>query len=171
NVCGTISDLVRHRNHLFEEMHSPRRDILRNNSFVARTFHGLSDHDAHCKDGSPVIDAAFLGHFYDQRFNYRRLSYFPFHGPISVFSPAFIRKRNERERHRVRCVNEGYARLQEHLPFENENKRLSKVETLRAAIGYIKHLQSLLELETGSKSSDNIKQIINVILCAVVGSI
>ncbi|XP_057710083.1 uncharacterized protein LOC130927951 [Corythoichthys intestinalis] len=60
--------------------------------------------------------------------------------------PAFIRKRNERERHRVRCVNEGYARLRERLPMEFDDKRLSKVETLRAAIQYIKHLQSLLDL-------------------------
>ncbi|KAI7801949.1 putative achaete-scute-like protein 4-like [Triplophysa rosa] len=62
------------------------------------------------------------------------------------FEPAFIHKRNERERQRVRCVNDGYARLREHLPREFEEKRLSKVETLRAAISYIKHLQNLLEV-------------------------
>ncbi|XP_058017639.1 achaete-scute homolog 3 [Ahaetulla prasina] len=59
-------------------------------------------------------------------------------------SPAFIRKRNERERQRVKCVNEGYAKLRHHLPPEYLDKRLSKVETLRAAIKYIKFLQSLL---------------------------
>lgn len=78
-----------------------------------------------------------------------RFACFPFHGALGAcehsFEPAFIRKRNERERHRVRCVNEGYARLREHLPQELEEKRLSKVETLRAAIDYIKHLQSLLD--------------------------
>ncbi|XP_055975546.1 achaete-scute homolog 4 [Sorex fumeus] len=62
-----------------------------------------------------------------------------------AFEPAFLRKRNERERQRVRCVNEGYARLREHLPRELAERRLSKVETLRAAIGYIKHLQELLD--------------------------
>lgn len=62
-----------------------------------------------------------------------------------AFEPAFLRKRNERERQRVRCVNQGYARLREHLPRELAERRLSKVETLRAAIGYIKHLQELLE--------------------------
>ncbi|XP_024587930.1 achaete-scute homolog 4 [Neophocaena asiaeorientalis asiaeorientalis] len=62
-----------------------------------------------------------------------------------AFEPAFLRKRNERERQRVRCVNEGYARLRAHLPRELADKRLSKVETLRAAIRYIKHLQELLE--------------------------
>ncbi|KAK7896345.1 hypothetical protein WMY93_021670 [Mugilogobius chulae] len=97
------------------------------------------------------FDTAFFDHVHEQIF-YRRLSYLPLHRPIGVceytFEPAFIRKRNERERHRVRCVNEGYARLREHLPHEFEDKRLSKVETLRAAIDYIKHLESLLELKT-----------------------
>lgn len=78
------------------------------------------------------------------------LSYLKFPTHLSMydcsFEPAFIHKRNERERQRVRCVNEGYARLREHLPQEFEDKRLSKVETLRAAISYIKHLQNLLEL-------------------------
>eukprot|EP00111_Clytia_hemisphaerica_P000344 TCONS_00000914-protein len=58
--------------------------------------------------------------------------------------PGFIRKRNERERMRVRNVNEGYARLRDHLPLEPTEKRLSKVETLRGAIRYIKLLQSVL---------------------------
>lgn len=62
-----------------------------------------------------------------------------------AFEPAFLRRRNERERQRVRCVNEGYARLRAHLPRELAERRLSKVETLRAAIGYIRHLQELLE--------------------------
>lgn len=68
--------------------------------------------------------------------------------------PAFIRKRNERERIRVRHVNEGYARLREHLPEEPTDKRMSKVETLRAAIRYIKHLESLLENESPNKTSE-----------------
>lgn len=96
------------------------------------------------------LETAYLDHVHGQRLPSRRLSYFPFHAPLGVcdysFEPAFIQKRNERERHRVRCVNEGYARLREHLPQEFEDKRLSKVETLRAAIDYIKHLQSLLDL-------------------------
>lgn len=54
------------------------------------------------------------------------------------FEPAFIRKRNERERERVRCVNEGYVQLKKHLPLAQKDKRLSKVETLRTAIHYIR---------------------------------
>ncbi|NXE64624.1 ASCL3 protein, partial [Calcarius ornatus] len=60
------------------------------------------------------------------------------------YGSAFIRKRNERERQRVKCVNEGYAKLRHHLPKEYLEKRLSKVETLRAAIKYIRDLQSVL---------------------------
>ncbi|XP_036614873.1 achaete-scute homolog 4 [Trichosurus vulpecula] len=78
-----------------------------------------------------------------------RFTCFPLPGQLGVldcaFEPAFVQKRNERERQRVRCVNEGYARLRDHLPRELVEKRLSKVETLRAAIGYIKHLQNLLD--------------------------
>ncbi|KAM6308496.1 achaete-scute homolog 3 [Aegotheles albertisi] len=76
---------------------------------------------------------------------------FPYQMPHSSYcrseyscGPAFIRKRNERERHRVKCVNEGYAKLRHHLPKEYLEKRLSKVETLRAAIKYISYLQSVL---------------------------
>ncbi|XP_062974835.1 achaete-scute homolog 3 [Elgaria multicarinata webbii] len=76
---------------------------------------------------------------------------FPFQVPCGNFGrceyscgPAFIRKRNERERQRVKCVNEGYAKLRYHLPAEYLEKRLSKVETLRAAIKYIRYLQSVL---------------------------
>ncbi|XP_037701219.1 achaete-scute homolog 4 [Choloepus didactylus] len=70
------------------------------------------------------------------------------HPPLprdGAFESPFLRQRNERERQRVRGVNQGYARLRDHLPPELAGKRLSKVETLRAAIGYIKHLQELLE--------------------------
>ncbi|XP_045439396.1 achaete-scute homolog 5 [Pipistrellus kuhlii] len=58
--------------------------------------------------------------------------------------PGLGLKRNERERHRVRCVNQGFARLRGHLPRAPAGRRLSKVETLRAAARYIRHLQELL---------------------------
>lgn len=100
--------------------------------------------------GLPFHLDPYLDPVRGQGFQYRRFSCFSFQGGLGVcdcsFEPAFVRKRNERERHRVRCVNQGYARLREHLPQELEDKRLSKVETLRAAIGYIRHLQDLLGL-------------------------
>uniref|UniRef100_A0A1I7ZLX2 BHLH domain-containing protein n=1 Tax=Steinernema glaseri TaxID=37863 RepID=A0A1I7ZLX2_9BILA len=56
-------------------------------------------------------------------------------------------KRNRRERDRVRCVNEGYETLRNALPLAENEKRISKVDTLRLAIFYIKHLDRLLKNE------------------------
>uniref|UniRef100_A0A8C4SNT9 Achaete-scute family bHLH transcription factor 3 n=1 Tax=Erpetoichthys calabaricus TaxID=27687 RepID=A0A8C4SNT9_ERPCA len=70
----------------------------------------------------------------------------------SQHEPAFIRKRNERERQRVKFVNEGYEKLRQHLPQEYAQKRLSKVETLRAAIKHIKHLQACLRVDGAAAS-------------------
>ncbi|XP_040266221.1 achaete-scute homolog 3 [Bufo bufo] len=75
-----------------------------------------------------------------------------------LYGPSYICKRNERERQRVRCVNEGYARLQRHLPQEYMEKRLSKVQTLRAAIKYISHLQETLCWENTEDSRDAIRR-------------
>lgn len=71
--------------------------------------------------------------------------------------PNFVRRRNERERDRVKCVNEGYQILKEHLPIERKNKRVSKVEILRFAIDYIKHLRDILNdtEDTDNKSQCN----------------
>ena len=71
-----------------------------------------------------------------------------------AMEPAFIRKRNERERERVRCVNEGYARLREHLPLDKRDKRISKVETLKFAISYIGELQDLLTTQEDKVKGD-----------------
>ncbi|XP_010879221.1 achaete-scute homolog 5 [Esox lucius] len=97
-------------------------------------------------DPGGLYDASFGGHGSPTLLPY--LS--PFHhGRFGVyecpFEPAFIQKRNERERQRVKCVNQGYAKLRDHLPGCASEKRLSKVETLRAAIRYIKYLQGLVE--------------------------
>ncbi|XP_074601740.1 uncharacterized protein LOC141855551 [Brevipalpus obovatus] len=64
-------------------------------------------------------------------------------------SSGFIQRRNERERARVRNVNEGFERLRKHLPLSpsQREKRLSKVETLKMAIAYIRHLQKILEVD------------------------
>ncbi|XP_062822693.1 achaete-scute homolog 3, partial [Anolis carolinensis] len=92
-------------------------------------------------------------------YSYSNPCSFPFQASCGNFgrceyscNPAFIRKRNERERQRVKCVNEGYAKLRHHLPAEYLEKRLSKVETLRAAIKYIKNLQSMLPNDSDGNS-------------------
>jgi achaete-scute complex protein len=55
-----------------------------------------------------------------------------------------ILRRNERERNRVKLVSDGFATLRKHVPTTPLNKKLSKVDTLRTAIEYIRHLQKVL---------------------------
>lgn len=71
--------------------------------------------------------------------------------------PSFIRRRNERERQRVRNVNDGFERLKSHLPInsKDKDKRLSKVEILRMAIRYIRNLQDMLRNDTMDDSKEN----------------
>ncbi|GIY02958.1 BHLH domain-containing protein [Caerostris darwini] len=56
-----------------------------------------------------------------------------------------VARRNERERKRVRLVNMGFAKLRQYIPTTGRpGKRLSKVETLRSAIDYIRQLRQIL---------------------------
>lgn len=55
-------------------------------------------------------------------------------------------RRNERERNRVKQVNLGFDKLREHVPQGRQNKKLSKVDTLKAAVSYIQQLQQILGL-------------------------
>jgi hypothetical protein len=76
------------------------------------------------------------------------------------------RRRNERERQRVRSVNEGFERLRRYVPMSHQcqdasecvvatvnkvrrcqRRRCSKVDVLRSAIMYIRHLEGLLDGE------------------------
>lgn len=68
--------------------------------------------------------------------------------------PAAVARRNERERNRVRLVNHGFATLRQHVPNSTKNKKMSKVDTLKSAVEYIKRLQELLG-ETGMMSSSS----------------
>lgn len=64
------------------------------------------------------------------------------------------KKRNERERKRVFNVNIGYKTLQERIP--KCSKKMSKVETLRTAINYIRQLQQVLYEAGGPAPSESI---------------
>ncbi|XP_076971051.1 achaete-scute homolog 2 [Tamandua tetradactyla] len=57
---------------------------------------------------------------------------------------AAVAQRNERERNRVKLVNLGFQALRQHVPHGGASKKLSKVETLRSAVEYIRALQRLL---------------------------
>lgn len=68
--------------------------------------------------------------------------------PLACGPPAYtvaVARRNERERNRVQLVNHGFNALRQHVP-QSGQKKLSKVETLRSAVDYIRELQELLEL-------------------------
>lgn len=68
--------------------------------------------------------------------------------------PVQVARRNERERRRVNHVNQGFVSLRQHIPTTMQrSKKLSKVDTLRAATQYIQHLQSML----GTSSSSGMK--------------
>ncbi|CAL8260490.1 unnamed protein product [Merluccius merluccius] len=59
--------------------------------------------------------------------------------------PVAVARRNERERNRVKQVNAGFQTLRQHVPSGAANKKMSKVETLRSAVEYIRALQQLLD--------------------------
>jgi achaete-scute complex protein len=65
--------------------------------------------------------------------------------PYSVNgNPPVAARRNERERNRVKQVNMGFSTLRQRVPDGVKNKKMSKVETLRSAVEYIKKLQKML---------------------------
>ncbi|XP_014616129.1 PREDICTED: achaete-scute homolog 1-like [Polistes canadensis] len=88
--------------------------------------------------------------------------------------PASVARRNARERNRVKQVNNGFATLRQHIPqniaqalggstagthggSRAGSKKLSKVETLRMAVEYIRGLQRLLEeSDNGSDVSSSV---------------
>ena len=83
-------------------------------------------------------------------------------------SGAVIARRNERERNRVKTINQTFARLRQHLPVSaaasavkssvapnaGRAKKLSKVQILRAATHYIAQLRQLLMTEDARPKSD-----------------
>ncbi|KAG9260815.1 achaete-scute homolog 1b [Astyanax mexicanus] len=59
-------------------------------------------------------------------------------------TPVSVARRNERERNRVKQVNLGFQTLRQHVPSGAASKKMSKVETLRSAVEYIRALQRLV---------------------------
>lgn len=85
--------------------------------------------------------------------------------------PVAVARRNARERNRVKQVNNGFANLRQHIPnfiaaaFENSsgrggNKKLSKVETLRMAVEYIRSLEDILAMDReGNETTENVSDV------------
>lgn len=87
----------------------------------------------------------------------RKIQFMPYGAPPQ--QPASVARRNARERNRVKQVNNGFATLRSHIPpsvaqalspqgssqGRGASKKLSKVETLRLAVEYIRSLQQMIE--------------------------
>ncbi|XP_069675830.1 uncharacterized protein [Periplaneta americana] len=82
--------------------------------------------------------------------------------------PVAVARRNARERNRVKQVNNGFATLRQHIPLSvsstyssgdstpggRSSKKLSKVETLRMAVDYIRSLQQLLSMDDNESNTN-----------------
>lgn len=108
-----------------------------------------------------------------RRINFTHNTHLTYSG-MPGHQPASVARRNARERNRVKQVNNGFATLRSHIPLSvaaalsssagtsnssggrGASKKLSKVETLRMAVEYIRSLQQLLDdhaTETSSTTS------------------
>ncbi|XP_020810098.1 achaete-scute complex protein T3 [Drosophila serrata] len=93
-----------------------------------------------------------LGPMMKKKYNYNTM-------PYGEQLPS-VARRNARERNRVKQVNNGFVNLRQHLPQSVINslssggrgasKKLSKVDTLRIAVEYIRGLQDMLDDGTGT---------------------
>lgn len=59
-----------------------------------------------------------------------------------------------RERRRMQSINDAFEGLRAHIPTLPYEKRLSKVDTLKLAIGYINFLSELLKSDKNSCNPD-----------------
>ena len=67
------------------------------------------------------------------------------HSLVATMDPEAVARRNERERNRVKQVNDGFDALRKKVPFLPNKKKLSKVEILRCAMMYIRDLKGVVE--------------------------
>lgn len=104
---------------------------------------------------APAPEKNYVTHDTPANMQYRKKVHFrtnPYTGPQAVS----IARRNARERNRVKQVNDGFNALRRHLPASvvaalsggarrGSGKKLSKVDTLRMVVEYIRYLQQLLD--------------------------
>ncbi|XP_028163882.1 achaete-scute complex protein T3-like [Ostrinia furnacalis] len=103
---------------------------------------------------APATEAKYNMEPEKKKYNYKS-------NPYVGAQAASIARRNARERNRVKQVNDGFNALRKKLPASviaalsggarrGSGKKLSKVDTLRMVVEYIRHLQSLLEESDGA---------------------
>ncbi|KAM3968378.1 achaete-scute-like protein ASH3 [Aphomia sociella] len=92
--------------------------------------------------------------YIDMETDKKRYSYTS--NPYTGAQAASIARRNARERNRVKQVNDGFNALRKRLPpsvvaalsggsRRGSGKKLSKVDTLRMVVEYIRHLETLID--------------------------
>lgn len=91
-----------------------------------------------------------------KKYNYGSMQY-PAQQSVSV------QRRNARERNRVKQVNNGFSNLRQHIPQtvinaltkggRGASKKLSKVDTLRLAVEYIRSLKDMLDDSENNEST------------------
>ncbi|XP_076624545.1 uncharacterized protein LOC143343484 [Colletes latitarsis] len=134
--------------------------------------------DAFCRTSAGLIAIAatelVLSLVYDDVDKYARPRWLFWRGILFARSPRFIHRRsqnnrrngtsgksprqavqqrqaaNMRERRRMQNINDAFEGLRAHIPTLPYEKRLSKVDTLKLAIGYIKFLNELVRADTGN---------------------
>lgn len=91
-----------------------------------------------------------------KKFNYGAMQY-------PATQTQSVQRRNARERNRVKQVNNGFSNLRQHIPQNvittltkggrGASKKLSKVDTLRLAVEYIRGLKDLLDDTENNEST------------------
>lgn len=88
----------------------------------------------------PAVLSPRLNMHMDHRPRRRRSN----HSLVATMDPVAVARRNERERNRVKQVNDGFDALRKKVPFLPDKKKLSKVEILRCAMLYINDLKCVV---------------------------
>ncbi|CAH1799622.1 unnamed protein product [Owenia fusiformis] len=88
----------------------------------------------------------------------RRLDFSNFGYELPKPETGTVGRRNERERNRVKLINMTFATLRACIPARNrgqKSRKMSKVDTLKAAIDYIQDLQEILDEHDNTAKSAN----------------
>jgi achaete-scute complex protein len=117
----------------------------------------------------PAVAGASAGSSAKKRIQFNSLGYV-----LPPAPPASVARRNARERNRVKQVNMGFAVLRQHIPTSfceastasdsgrsssgggsSKSRKVSKVDTLRCAVEYIRSLQEMLDSDGCSDSASS----------------
>jgi achaete-scute complex protein len=124
-------------------------------------------------ESKPVLGQISMNHQKEQPSAKKRRVSDGGSGKVKPPPAIAVARRNARERNRVKQVNNGFSMLRDHIPKEiadnyeqagrGSAKKLSKVETLRMAVEYIRSLEQMLAFDTSNDSmvSDTTPSFIN----------